>query len=482
MNKLIIVSNRLPVKAIPRGNSFHLVPTEGGLSTGLKSSSGSDSEECWIGWPGISNREQPVKDELNKQLEQLHLHPVFLSEKDKKNYYEGFSNCTIWPLFHYFPCYTHFDDVEWESYQKVNDQFCMEVLKIAEDNDTVWVHDYHLMLLPALLKKKKPSLKVGFFLHIPFPSYEIFRMLPWASQILDGISSADLIGFHTEAYRKYFHECQEKIRKSGDNISTPRNTGVFPMSINFDKFNKTSKSPEIKAIERKYRMRFKDQKIILSVDRLDYTKGILHRLYAFERFLEQNPKYVGNVKLVMLVVPSRTNVGNYRELKNHLEGELGRINGRFSHFGNIPIHYFYRSLPFNELVGLYKAADIALVTPLRDGMNLVAKEYVATKGKGKGVLILSKFAGAAYELNAAIKVNPFDENAMAQAIKEAVEQDEAEQEKRMRAMRRTIKINNVDHWKFSFLNRLNGINSRKAPPKQTGRVIIRHTYRKRAVT
>lgn len=484
MNKVIIVSNRLPVKAIPEGNSFHLEPTEGGLATGLNSSTGSNSKEYWIGWPGVSIQGQARKEQLSEQLKQHNLHPVFLSENDQKSYYEGFSNGTIWPLFHYFPCYAHFKDMEWEAYQRVNEQFCQEVLKIAEDGDAIWVHDYHLMLLPAMLKKNKPVLKVGFFLHIPFPSFEVLRMLPWATSLLHGISSADLIGFHTETYRDYFHDFLEKMKKpAGDDISIHVNTGTFPMGINFDKFNVASNSSQSKAIERKYRKRFKDQKIVLSVDRLDYSKGIIHRLYAFERFLEQNPEFVGKITLVMLVVPSRTNIGNYQELKENLEGEIGRINGRFSYFDNVPVHYFYRTLPFDELVGLYKAADIALVTPVRDGMNLVAKEYVATKSNGKGVLILSEFAGAAYQLTGAIKVNPFDKNAMAQAIKEAVEQDALEQDKRMHAMRQTTQISDVNHWKRNFLNRLNGIKPQNTFPKETDRVVrTGHTYRKRAIS
>ncbi len=462
MKRLVIVSNRLPYTVSVRKGEFQLQKSVGGLATGLSSFYKSFEDSLWVGWPGISSErlKRGKKDKLKELLLAEGCYPVFLSQADVEGYYYGFSNKTIWPLFHYFPDYAVYDVSMWKDYERVNAEFCKELIKILKDDDIVWIHDYHLMLLPKMLRKRKPNLTMGFFLHIPFPSYEVFRLLPWRSEILSGILGADLIGFHTYDYVLYFLDSVHRILGfdhalgqiwTGDRFVK---VDAFPMGIDYHRFSSAVQTRDVQREIRKFRNKIGDRIIILSMDRLDYTKGILERLAAFETFLERYPAYRGKVTLLLVAVPSRTKVERYMELKKQVDEVVGRINGRFGTIGWVPIWYLYRSLPFHSLVALYTIADIALITPLRDGMNLVAKEYLATKVEGRGVLILSEMAGASKELGEALIVNPEDREGVVNAIKMALEMGEDDQRERNRAMQNRLRRYTVIKWANDFMERL----------------------------
>ncbi len=462
MKRLVIVSNRLPYTVSVRKGEFQLQRSVGGLATGLSSFYRSFEDSLWVGWPGISSErlKRGKRDKLKELLLAEGCYPVFLSQTDVEGYYYGFSNKTIWPLFHYFPDYAVYDVSMWKDYERVNAEFCKELVKILKDDDIVWIHDYHLMLLPKMLRKKKPNLTMGFFLHIPFPSYEVFRLLPWRSEILSGILGADLVGFHTYDYVLYFLDSVHRILGfdhtlgqiwTGDRFVK---VDAFPMGIDYHRFSSAVQTRDVQREIRKFRNKIGDRIIILSMDRLDYTKGILERLAAFETFLERYPAYREKVTLLLVAVPSRTKVERYMELKKQVDEVVGRINGRFGTIGWVPIWYLYRSLPFHSLVALYTIADIALITPLRDGMNLVAKEYLATKVEGRGVLILSEMAGASKELGEALIVNPEDREGVVNAIKMALEMGEDDQRERNRAMQNRLRRYTVIKWANDFMERL----------------------------
>lgn len=356
-------------------------------------------------------RREQLKSAL---ISEFKAYPVFLSEMAMEKFYHGFCNKTIWPLFHYFPSYAVYDVDYWTNYKQVNEEFCKEILKILKPGDVVWVHDYHLMLLPKMLRDKAPDTAIGFFLHIPFPSYEVFRLLPsrWRKAILEGMLGADLIGFHTHDYTQYFARCVTRITgyehnmnriNMGDHIAK---ADTFPMGIDFDKFHNAADSPEVVDKIDEIRSILPGCKIVLSIDRLDYTKGIVNRLRGYEAFLERSQDWHGKVTLIAVVVPSRVKVEHYQQMKKQIDELVGKINGRFGSVNWTPILYSYRYIPFEELIALYKTSDIALVTPLRDGMNLIAKEYIAAKTDGRGVLILSEMAGASKAMGEDVIINP----------------------------------------------------------------------------
>ena len=461
MKRLLIVSNRLPITVtkVKKENKLKFHSSVGGLSTGL-SSFYKSYNALWIGWPGIA-LEKTNKDErnkINKELSTEGCVPVFLNQYDIENYYHGFCNKTVWPLFHYFPSYVVNSKTLWNAYYKTNRKFCESVVKIANNDDTIWIHDYQLMLLPSMLRKELPNANIGFFLHIPFPSFEVFRMLPWRREILEGLIGADLIGFHTYDYVRYFLESVRRILGFEDNLGQINaydhitKADTFPMGIDFERFSVLTSSVE-EEIKNIYRQNA-EKKIILSVDRLDYTKGILERLEAFDEFLDKNPKYIEKVVLIIVVVPSRTNIEQYKTLKKQIDELIGKINGKRSTLNWTPIRYLYRSLPFKRLSALYNVADIALVTPLRDGMNLIAKEFVATKRDGKGVLILSEMAGASKEMGEAIIINPNDREEIVTAIEKAINMPEHEQIERNSIMRNRLKRYNITKWAQDFTDEL----------------------------
>jgi trehalose 6-phosphate synthase/phosphatase len=460
VQRLLIVSNRLPISVEKRRGKLRFEPSVGGVATALGAFYKS-LHSLWIGWSGIElekigEEEQEVEAKLSSES----CYPVFLSQRDIENYYHGFCNNTIWPLFHYFPEYTVYSRDFWQAYERVNRVFADVVAEVAQSSDIIWVHDYHLMLLPKLIRERLPEATVGFFLHIPFPSFEIFRLLPWRSQILDGLLGADLIGFHTYDYAQHFlnsvHSLLGYESIMGQLTTADRiiKAEVFPLGIDYQRYYSAAKSSVVRTQASKFRERLANCNIVLSVDRLDYTKGIPERLEAFDLFLEKHPEHRENLILVLVVMPSRTKVEHYAQLKKQVDELVGAINGKYGSIGWTPIWYLYRSLPFDSLIALYKMADVAFITPLRDGMNLIAKEYIATKTDSKGVLILSETAGAARELGEAIIINVNNPEEIALALEEALTMPKKEQKERNRMMQKRLQRYNVVRWADEFIDRL----------------------------
>ena len=462
MGRVIIVTNRLPVTLKQRKGQFSFTPSIGGVATGL--SSVCDKKDClWIGWSSLSNQslDSAQKRSIRTKLSQKYnSHPIFLDQKDVNAHYYGFCNNTLWPLFHCFTQHAVYHKKWWESYQRVNKLYAKAIIAKAKPGDTIWVHDYHLLLLPQLIREKLPDINIGFFLHIPFPPLEIYRLLPWREEMLKGLLAADLVGFHTYDYVQNFLDSVHRLlgheHHLGNIITGDRVTkaDAFPMGIDYDRFAQAAKSPAVIKKASQIRQRIGQRRLILSVDRLDYTKGALERLDAFSYFLEKNPEYIGKVTLILVAVPSRTRIENYSQLKRQLDEKISQINGQYSEVDWIPIWYMYRSLPFEKLVAFYKEADVALITPLRDGMNLVAKEYLAAKGDGRGVLILSELAGTANELREALIINPNDRRQTADALKQALEMNEAVQISHNRIIQKRLRSYNVTKWARDFLGSL----------------------------
>jgi len=470
MPKNIIVSNRLPVQITIDKDAINLKGSVGGLATGMKSVH-AEGNSIWIGWSGLKEEDVTPENSINifNALKKEKCVPVALTDDDVENFYLGFSNKTLWPLFHYFTEYTTFDNNQWISYKEVNEKFAEIVLENCEDGDTIWVHDYQLLLVPQLIKEKKPDTKIGLFLHIPYPSFEIFRTFPWREQLLHGMLGSDLIGFHTYDYERHFISSVKRILGLEVNFNEilyeDRIVKVdsFPMGIDYEKFNTAAKlnedsNPEERSDLQKrldeHKQSTSGAKLILSIDRLDYTKGIPNRIRAFEYFLNRYPEYKEKVRLIMLAVPSRSNVPQYKKLKRETDELVGRINGEFSTVNWTPIWYFYRSIPFDNLIDLYTSAEVALITPLRDGMNLVAKEYVATRVNLDGVLILSEMAGAAKEMHEALIINPNNFEEFSDTIKEALEMPKEEQASRMKSLQKRLKRYTVEKWSDEFMKSL----------------------------
>lgn len=459
MSRTIIVSNRLPVKIQRKENEIIFKPSEGGLATGLGSIY-KKNNNLWVGWPGTYLNSDKEKSSVRKALAKSSMLPVFLSKQEIKDYYEGFSNETLWPAFHYFPQYAVYEQKFWEAYVRVNQKFCTEVSKVLEDGDEVWVHDYQLLLLPSMLREKFPNITIGFFLHIPFPSYEIFRLLPWREKLLEGMLGADLLGFHTFDYARHFLSSLDRalgVSNVGGQVLYKGRTilaDAFPMSIDYDLYERTARSPKAIAVEEKLRKNIGDKKIIISIDRLDYSKGIPERLNAFDQFLQEYPQFREKVSLIQVLVPSRDKVEMYRQLKEEINRKVGEINSSYGSITWTPVYYFYRSFPLEQLSAFYRMADIALVTPLRDGMNLVCKEYIASRHDKKGVLILSELAGAAMELSDAILINPNDSNQLVKAIHTALTMPVEKQQLSIETMQSTVRKFNIHHWVDLFMERL----------------------------
>ena len=459
MQRMLIVSNRLPFTIQERKGELHIEPSVGGLATGL-SSWYKSLDSTWIGWAGITQKKIKREKDIMARLLSENCHPVSISQHDVEAYYNGICNRTVWPLFHYFPFRAEYGQDFWPAYERVNTAFANVVAGLARPDDIIWIHDYHLMLLPRLLRERLPKATVGFFLHIPFPSFEIFRLLPWRNQILEGLLGADLVGFHTYDYTGHFLDSVHRLlgyeAAMGQIAAADRivKADAFPMGINYEHYSSVDQDPKTQAERKRFRRKLADCQVILSVDRLDYTKGIPQRLEAFSAFLDAPPKFKRRVVFVLLVVPSRTKVEHYLQLKRQVDGLVGEINGKHGTIGWVPIWYLYRSLPFHSLAALYTLADVALVTPLRDGMNLVAKEYITTKIDGKGVLILSETAGAAQELGEALIINANNREEIVQALAKALEMPEQEQIERNRIMQKRLRRYNVVRWADEFMDKL----------------------------
>ncbi len=460
--RLVMISNRLPVSVQKKKNKIMYKPSVGGLATGVGSLIGEKFEGMWIGWPGILNEKinQTEKSDIKNYLDEKQYCPVYFNKTEMDNFYSGFCNRTLWPLFHYFTQHAIYQDKMWNAYVKANNKYFEAALELIKPGDIVWIHDYHLLLLPKLLREKKPDITIGFFLHIPFPSFEVFRLLPWRKEILEGILGADLIGFHTYDYVRHFRNSvrnslgYEDVLGLFDVENRKVKVETFPMGIDYKPYAQAENMDEVKKKLKKFRKKTGNHKVILSVDRLDYTKGIIERLYAFDRFLEKYPQFTDHVTLILVAVPSRTKVDNYRNLKNELDQLVGNINGKYGSVGWVPIWYLYYSLPFHSLTALYILSDVALITPVRDGMNLIAKEYVAAQKNGRGVLILSEMAGAAKELSEALIVNPNNLSETADTIYKALTMPEDDQCERIRLMQKRIQTYDIHIWANDFITNL----------------------------
>lgn len=456
--KTVIVSNRLPVN-VTRGEGGELVfePSSGGLATAMSSLEAEN--KIWVGWPGIES-DDLTEDERQIISEKLLEHdcvPVFLTKQDIALFYEGYSNDTLWPLFHYFQNVAVYQDDYWLAYESVNQQFAKAVESVSKSDAQIWVQDYHLMLLPAMLREQMPSAAIGFFLHIPFPSFEIFRLLPQRKEILKGLLGADIVSFHVFDYSQHFASSCARL------LGTPVSNGmisydgrqissaVHPIGIDYDRFRKQLAKKDTKEELHNLSVAYGNQKLILSIDRLDYSKGIPERLEAFRKLLDQHPEYLGKIKLLMVAVPSRTGVRAYQELRDEIEKTVSRINGTYGSVHWAPISYQFQNRPFSEIVALYARADIMLVTPIRDGMNLVAKEYVASRKRQGGVLILSEMAGAIDELPEALSINPNNASSVATALHDALAMPVGEQNKRLKAMQSRLSETNVQKWGQDFM-------------------------------
>jgi trehalose 6-phosphate synthase/phosphatase len=452
---LINVSNRLPVTMGDSG----FTKSSGGLVAALEGLPREQYALRWIGWPGSVSEDRQA--DVRRQLaEQAQCAPVFLTDQEERGFYEGFSNSSVWPLLHYMPSRFRYEGAWWDDYERVNRKFADAVLNEARDGDLVWVHDYQLMLLPAMLKEANPSLRVGFFLHTPFPSYEVFRCHPRRDELVAGMLAADQVGFHTFNYMRHFRSSVLRLLGLESEITRIRHggrttyLGIYPIGINAPKFEKELDRPELRDQIDRFRQTFDGKQIVLSVERLDYTKGIVHRLDAIDLFLAGREEQRDHVKFIFVSVPSRENVEEYRELREEVEARIGRLNGKYTTLNNAPLHFIHGSVDFTELCALYALADVCIVTPLIDGMNLVAKEYVAAQRDARGVLVLSEFAGAAEELLGAISVNPYDAREAADAIAEALKMPAEERRHRMQPMRQRVMSFDAATWARNFVDDL----------------------------
>ncbi|WP_437968418.1 bifunctional alpha,alpha-trehalose-phosphate synthase (UDP-forming)/trehalose-phosphatase [Sorangium sp. So ce260] len=461
MSRLLIVSNRLPVTVHVDQGDVSVVPSAGGLVTAIRGPHERHGG-LWLGWPGdVSRLGAEQRQALEEQLAQLGTVPVHLTPTEVSRYYDGFSNGVLWPLFHYLVEKVHLDARrDWESYREVNERFTDAIVARYRPGDRVWIHDYQLTLVPAMLRQRIPDARIGFFLHIPFPAAEIFRSLPWREQVLRGMLGADVVGFHTTAYRYHFVYSAARVLGLDPDLETLAvegrkvRLGVYPVSIDVDEFVRLARDEEVRAEARRIRESAQGRKIVLGIDRLDYTKGIPRRMLAIERFLEREPELRSKVRFVQLAVPTREKVDAYADFRRVVNELVGRINGSYATLDDVPIHFLHRSMPMAGVVALYLAADVMMVTPLRDGMNLVCKEYVASRIDDTGALVLSEFAGAAAELIEALPVNPYDIDSVAATIKQALVMPPSEQRVRMQALRRRVVTHDVHRWSHCFLNDL----------------------------
>lgn len=473
MSRLIIVANKLPFEVVKEDGKARV--EQKSVRTPSKLNAYYKLDNCeWVGRSSNGQIElsKNEKDYVKKRFKEERCHPLELTQEQIEMFHDGFCNGTIWPLFHYFTQHSELNEEYWNHYVEVNKLFADAVLKIAKDDDAIWVHDYHLMLLPQLLREAKPLLTIGFFLHIPFPSYEIFRVLPWRREIVEGMLGADLVGFHTFDYERHFMSSVRRLLGYDNILNTVKldervvKIDNFPLGIDYGYFQeqanhfKSSKGESLLGLTNSLAQNVLndgDTMLMLSVDRLDYAKGITQRLEAFDMFLTDNPEYHGKICFGLYVIPSREVLVEYQDQKRTVDEMVGRINSQYGSVGWMPIWYFYRNLTNEEKVELYTVSQIALVTPLRDGMNLIAKEYIASRTDQTGVLILSEMTGAAKEMSEAILVNPNNIAEVAQAMRQALEMPVSEQRDRNKVLQKRLKLYNEEKWATDILDALKGV-------------------------
>ncbi len=461
--RLVVVSNRLPVEIKHRGGVPRLSRSSGGLATALDSVWRS-SHGCWVGWAGTADS-RDTEELLAKASRgrSYNLKPVPLSPDEVSKFYSGFANEIIWPLFHDMPSRCNFDPEYWEVYQRVNRRFAQSAVEVTSDKDLIWAHDYHLMLMGRYLREAGLATTAGFFLHIPFPAPDIMEKLPWARTILRALLQYDMLGFQTDRDRWNFLSCLERIVPDAEvKREEPFNAvsregrqtrvGTFPISISFEEFSRHAGSRQVETASIQFRNEMSNRLLVLGVDRLDYTKGIPERLKAFRILLRRFPELRHRVTMLQVVVPSREEIPNYKHLRREVELLVSQINGEFTEGGWVPIHYMHRSLTRKQLLTYYRASDIVLITSLKDGMNLVVKEFCAAQVDETGVVVISEFAGAAAEMqHGALVVNPNDVAGVAEAIHKACVMPIEERRVRMRLLRDIIRTYNVQRWADGFM-------------------------------
>ncbi|KAK9480040.1 glycosyl transferase [Lipomyces japonicus] len=463
-DNLLVISNRLPVTIKRSENGdYDFAMSSGGLVSalsGLKKS----TRFTWFGWPGLEvpDAEKPLV--VKRLRDEFSCVPVFLSDELADLHYNGFSNSILWPLFHYHPGEMNFDETAWEAYREANRLFSKAIADVVSDGDLVWVHDYHLMLLPAMLREEignsKKNVKLGWFLHTPFPSSEIYRILPVRREVLEGVLHCDLLGFHTYDYARHFLSSCSRILNlptlpngvvfNGKSITV----GAFPIGIDVEKFTEGLKKESVQRRIAQLEAKFDGVKIIVGVDRLDYIKGVPQKLHALEIFLTEHPEWIGKVVLVQVAVPSRQDVEEYQNLRAVVNELVGRINGNFGTVEFVPIHFMHKSIDFDELIALYAVSDACLVSSTRDGMNLVSYEYIACQRKRHGALILSEFTGAAQSLNGSVIVNPWNTEELADAIFDAMTMSEDTRNLNQQKLFKYVSKYTSAYWGESFVNEM----------------------------
>lgn len=472
--RLLLISNRLPITIKRQDDGqYSFSMSSGGLVTGLSGLSKTTTFQ-WYGWPGLEVPENEVARVKQQLKDEYSAFPIFIDDDLADRHYNGFANSILWPLFHYHPGEITFDEGAWDAYKEVNSLFAKTVVRDVQDGDMIWVHDYHLMLLPELLRQElagsRKNIKIGFFLHTPFPSSEIYRILPVREALLEGLLQCDLIGFHTYDYARHFLSSCSRILETP---TTPNGVeykgkfitvGAFPIGIDPDKFVEGLKKPKVQERIATLSRKFEGVKLIVGVDRLDYIKGVPQKLHALEVFLTEHPEWIGKIVLVQVAVPSRQDVEEYQNLRAVVNELVGRINGKFGTIEFMPIHFLHQSVNFDELCALYAVSDVCLVSSTRDGMNLVSYEYIATQHDRHGVMILSEFTGAAQSLNGSLVVNPWNTEELANAIHDAVTMSPDMREANFRKLERYVFKYTSAWWGQSFVAELAKVS---AEPEET---------------
>ncbi|MBO03891.1 MAG: bifunctional alpha,alpha-trehalose-phosphate synthase (UDP-forming)/trehalose-phosphatase [Chloroflexi bacterium] len=454
MGRMILVSNRLPVTIREDESGQDVARSSGGLVAGLDPLH-QKGGGIWIGYPGTD----PDQKTANL-LSEMRLESVEIPSGEYSGYYEGYSNGAIWPLFHYLLEHCDFDPEAFDSYRRVNQRFADQILKHANEDDTIWIHDYQLMLVPSMIRDRLPGARIGFFLHIPFPSSEVLRVMPQREELLRGLLGADLIGVHTFEYADHLSRSFRRVlgleaRQGIVNLSGRKvRIEAHPLGIDTEGQRSSAFSDEAEKVLTRYKRSIGDAQVILGVDRLDYTKGLPNKLKAFKNLLDREPRWRDGAVLIQVAVPSREAIGSYRDQKSEVERLVGEINGLHGRAGKTPVQYIYGSVSPAELGALYRLADVALISPIRDGLNLVAKEYVAVRDDGAGMLVLSEFAGAATELGEALRINPWDVEGTADQIERALDMGYGERNERMSPMHRRVIENDVHRWVDRFVRSL----------------------------